>query len=164
VKGPPRNVPASVQARLLNVARERGDESQSVLIRYANERFLYRLGISPLAERFILKGAKVFELWVGDEHRPTRDLDFLGCGSPDPPGLVEAFRQVCTQPVPEDDGLVFVAESVQGTAAREDQEYSGASLKLRALLGKARIPLAIDVGFGDAVTPEAQIEELPSAG
>lgn len=44
-----RNVAASVRQRLLNRARERGEDFQLVLTRYAVERFLYRLSRSPYA-------------------------------------------------------------------------------------------------------------------
>lgn len=37
------NLPASVHARLLNLARERGEDFQLVLTRFAIERLLYRL-------------------------------------------------------------------------------------------------------------------------
>ena len=61
-----KNIGASVRARLLRLARERGEDFQLVLIRYANERFLYRLANSSHGSRFVLKGAALFTLWTGE--------------------------------------------------------------------------------------------------
>jgi hypothetical protein len=157
----PRNIAASVKDRLRNLARERGEENQDLLIRYATERLLYRLSLSPYCERFILKGARLFELWTGEAHRPTRDIDFLGYGNPALAELIPLFQDLCRQPVPTDDGLVFPSERVTGAPARQDQEYQGASLKLIAQLGSAEIHLQIDFGFGGIITPGAQSAELP---
>jgi predicted nucleotidyltransferase component of viral defense system len=158
----PRNVEASVRDRLLALARQRGEDFQQLLTRYGGERLLYRLSLSEYRDRFILKGARLFEIWTGEAHRPTRDLDFLGHGSSDIAQLVQTFQEICRQPVPAPDGLVFPAESISGEPARVDQEYQGASLKLLALLGKARIPLQVDFGFGDVITPGAALARLPT--
>jgi predicted nucleotidyltransferase component of viral defense system len=74
-KGPKKDVGASVRARLLRLARERGEDFQLLLTRYANERLLYRLAQSSYGARFALKGAALFTLWTGKPHRATRDLD-----------------------------------------------------------------------------------------
>jgi hypothetical protein len=76
------NSPASIRARLLNVSKQSGEDFQAILTRYAIERFLYRLGASEQRESFILKGAMLFVAWQGNLHRPTKDLDLLGFGSP----------------------------------------------------------------------------------
>lgn len=75
-----RNLAASVRARLLNRARETRQDFNLILTRYALERLLYRLSISPHADQFLLKGALLFDLWFDVPHRPTRDADFLGLG------------------------------------------------------------------------------------
>ena len=74
------DIGASVRARLLQLARERGEDFQLMLTRYANERLLFRLATSSHAEQFVLKGASLFTLWTGSPHRATRDLDLLGFG------------------------------------------------------------------------------------
>lgn len=157
----PRNMAASVKDRLLQIARARREEFQSILTRYAIERFLYRLSQSPHRQNFVLKGANVFTLWLGAAHRPTRDLDFLAFGSDAAAPMVNVFQSICRQAV-EDDGLVFEPETVAGMALREQEKYAGLRLTLRASLGKAVIPLQIDIGFGDVVTPAAQEAELPT--
>ncbi len=78
-----KNIAHSVRQRLLNRSKETGQPNEYVLLRYALERILYRLGASRHAERFMLKGALLFSVWGQDEHRPTRDADLLGSGPSD---------------------------------------------------------------------------------
>lgn len=160
---PPRpvNMAASVRQRLLDLARARGEEFEYLLTRYGLERFLYRLGCSAYRESFILKGAMLLLLWGMDEHRPTRDADLLGFGDDDAEKLVATIREVCQVAV-DDDGLLFDPASVQATAIREEMEYGGIRIKLAASLGKARITVQLDVGFGDAVTPAAEEAVYPT--
>ena len=155
-----RNLPASVRARLLNLAKERREDFTGILTRYALERFMYRLATSEHAERFVLKGATLFAIWSDQPHRPTRDLDLLGFGANDVPALVEVFQQVCGQEV-EPDGLVFDADSVKGGLIREDRIYEGVRVTLTATLARARIAVHVDVGFGDSVFPEPESIEVP---
>lgn len=154
------NVAASVRQRLLNHAKERGEDFNFVLGRYAAERLLYRLSISEHAEDFVLKGALLFLLWTGHLYRPTRDVDLLGFGDSSIKRLEDALRDICGLEATAD-GLVFAADSVKGAKIREDQEYEGVRITLLAFLEKARIPLQIDVGFGDAITPGAVAVEFP---
>lgn len=86
---------ASVHARLLARAKQRGDDFNLILTRYAVERFLYRLSISPARDRYWLKGALLFDLWFGVPHRPTRDADFLGFGPADAETLRDTLREIC---------------------------------------------------------------------
>lgn len=144
---------ASVRQRLLNIARTQQDDFQLVLSRYALERLLFRLSQSSHRDQFVLKGAMLFQLWGGQPHRPTRDLDLLGRGDPSIRRFEQVFQDICRQPA-GDDGLAFLAETVRAEQIKEDDEYQGLRLRLEARLGNARIPLQIDIGFGDAVTPE----------
>ena len=73
-----RNVPASIHQRLLNQARAEGRPFNELLHYFALERFLYRLGRSPYAQQFVLKGTLMFGVWQGVFARPTRDIDLLG--------------------------------------------------------------------------------------
>lgn len=149
----PRNMAASVRQRLVNKAREKKEDFNLVLTRYGLERLLYRLSVSSYRDQFVLKGAMLFQLWSGDTHRPTRDLDLLGHGDPSPERFQEILRGICDQEV-EDDGLAFHADSVQATQMKEDEEYQDLRIKLRATLASARVPIQIDIGFGDAINPE----------
>ena len=138
----------------MNVARTQNEDFQLVLTRYALERLLYRLSRSEHRDVFVLKGAMLFQLWSRQPHRPTRDLDLLGRGDNSIPRFERIFREVCDLTV-EEDGLVFSAESVRGETIKEDQEYEGLRLTLDCRLENARIPIQIDIGFGDVVTPVA---------
>jgi predicted nucleotidyltransferase component of viral defense system len=151
-KGRRCNVAASVNERLRRLAPQRGETHQMLLIRYGLERLLYRLAASEHGRHFTLKGALLFALWSGKPHRPTKDLDLLGEGSPTVERLVAVFRDVCAERV-EDDGLRFDPESVQGQRIKEDDLYEGVRLAIEARLETARVRLQVDVGFGDAVTP-----------
>jgi hypothetical protein len=160
-KGSPKNVAASVRQRLLNLAHERKEDFQLVLSRYALERLLHRIGQSPHRDRFVVKGAMLFHLWTNQTYRPTRDIDFLTHGDHSVGHLEGIFRDVCNQAV-EDDGLVFAPDSVNGAVIKPDQEYQGVRVQLLATLERARIPVQIDIGFGDAITPGPQQIEYPS--
>lgn len=152
----------SVRARLLRITKERGEDHQQVLVQYATERFLYRLSLSPYREKFVLKGARLFEFWTGERHRPTRDIDFLSHSSPLVSELLPIFQEICATTISERDGIVFPPDRISGEPAREGQDYQGASFKIAAQLGSAVIPVQIDLGFGDAVTPGPQIISLPT--
>lgn len=89
----------SVRARLLQRARQHGEDFNLLLTRYALERWLYRLSVSDQRAGFVLKGALVFSLWFDEPHRPTRDADFLGFGAADAELLRERLgKRGLTQP------------------------------------------------------------------
>ena len=126
-----------------------------LLVRFTLERLLYRLSRSSHREQFILKGAMLFALWEPALHRVTRDLDLLGFGHPSPERLADIFRELCRLEV-EADGVDFDPRSVACEDIRAQDEYAGIRVKVRATIGKAVVPLQVDVGFGDAlpVAPE----------
>lgn len=157
----PANVAASVRARLTNIAQRQGDVVDRVFLRYAIERLLYRLSRSTYRDQFILKGAMLFSLWAPLPYRSTGDLDLLGQGDPAPERLAAIFKAVCAETV-EDDGLLFDPDSVRAESMREDEDYPGARVMLTARLAGARLSLQIDIGFGDAVTPDAADIDFPS--
>lgn len=147
-----RDVGASVRARLLTRARAEKTDYQILLTRYALERLLYRLSVSTHRDRFVLKGALLFVTWLHDPFRPTRDLDLLGYGANDVEAIVEIFRGICSAPVP-DDGVAFDIEGLTATAIQEDLEYGGVRVQTYSVIDGARIPIQVDIGFGDIVTP-----------
>lgn len=157
----PKNLSASVRQRLTNLARARGEAFQTLLTRYALERLLYRLSQSEDADRFLLKGALLFLLWSDTPHRATRDIDLLGSGSLAVEALAALFRSLCELDVAED-GLLYLAETVQAGAIREDNLYGGVRVTLTAVLENARIPVQVDIGFGDAITPEPVAIAFPT--
>lgn len=147
-----KDIGTSVRARLLQRSRDERIDFQILLTRYALERLLYRLSLSGYRDRFILKGAMLFVTWVEVPFRPTRDLDLLGYGENSPESLGEAFRTILTQPV-DDDGVAFDVERIEASPIREDMEYGGVRIRTRATIAGARVPIQVDVGFGDAITP-----------
>ena len=112
----PRDLAASVRSRLLALAKTRGEDFTFVLTRYGLERLLYRLGRSPHARDFVLKGAMLFPLWSGNPHRSTMDLDLLGFGTPEADRLVRVFREVVAMPV--SDGIEFLPDTVKAAPIR----------------------------------------------
>ena len=112
-----RDVPTSVRQRLLNLARQRGLRFESVLQRFAVERFLYRLSASNEVDRFTLKGAALLRMWAGQELRPTRDIDFLARGGRDEAAIRNALRDICGVPCRED-GVVFDPVTITIAASR----------------------------------------------
>jgi len=154
------NISASIRQRLLNLARTRNEDFGLLLTKYALERILYRISQSKYRTVFVLKGALLFELWTEQAHRPTRDADFLSQGENDPVRLEAAFKQVCTTPV-ANDGLLFDPESVTAQRIKEDADYEGVRVNFLGFLEKARIPIQIDIGFGDAITPHAVKSTFP---
>ena len=150
---------ASIRQRLLN-ARPVSEDFNTTLTRYAGARLLYRLSVSPHAERFVLKGAVLFSLWSDAPHRATRDVDLLGFGDPAIAGIESVFRDVCV--IETDDGLEFARDSVRGEEIRSAAEYDGVRLRMDARLAQARIRVQVDVGFGDAVVPAPELIEVPA--
>jgi predicted nucleotidyltransferase component of viral defense system len=149
---PLKNVGASARARLLQRSRDERTDFQILLTRYALERLLYRLSRSEHRNRFILKGAMLFVTWVDAPFRPTRDLDLLGYGDNSPEAIGDTFRAILTQPV-DDDGVAFDIAAIEAVPIREDLEYGGVRVRTQATIAGARIPIQVDVGFGDAITP-----------
>jgi hypothetical protein len=152
------NRAASIRQRLLNRARQERETFDALLNRFGRERLLYRIGISEYRDRFLLKGAMLFALWYDMPHRPTRDMDLLGFGPGELFVLERVFREIAQQPV--DDGLAF-SETVTAAEIRKEANYAGARVTLLATLEQARIPLQVDIGFGDPVTPEAEQIDYP---
>ncbi|WP_343641507.1 nucleotidyl transferase AbiEii/AbiGii toxin family protein [Roseateles sp.] len=160
-----RNVAASVRARLKNLSSPAADFNL-LTTRFGLERLLYRLSISRHSHSFLLKGALLFTLWYQDRQRPTRDADLLACGPADVDHLVALFREVCELPV--DDGVSFDPDSVRGVGLNT-AKAGAVRITLLGDLARARLPIQIDIGHGDAVTPgptlvtfPALLEDLPS--
>jgi hypothetical protein len=142
----------SVQVRLARHAKTIGVDPNLVLTRYAVERYLYR---------FVLKGALLLLVWLGETLRPTRDADLLGFGELSVDALVTIFREVCTLEV-EPDAATFLPASVRVAPIREADAYGGQRVTLQARIGAARLTVQVDIGIGDAVTPAPQWLEYPS--
>lgn len=157
-----RNIAASVRQRLLNRAKAEGRPFTEILQYFALERFLYRLGRSRYADQFVLKGALMFSVWQGLYSRPTRDVDLLGRRALGVEQVVEAVKAICDESVPDDDGLRFDAGSVIGESIVEAANYAGVRVRFVGYLETARIPMQIDIGFGDPIVPGPHLVQLPT--
>lgn len=124
------------------------------------ERFLYRLTQSSHADRFILKGALMLQAWRSPETRPTMDIDMLGKTSNDVESICRQIADVLAVEV--EDGLLFDPSTIRGEVIKENADYEGVRVRFVGTLDGARMPMQIDVGFGDVVHPEARITELPA--
>jgi hypothetical protein len=160
MRKPLRNVGASVRARLLNLAKERNQPLDLLLTRYVLEGLLSRLSRSKHRSRFVLKGAILMTTWLDDPHRPTRDLDFLGFGDPDPQAMIAVFREICA--IEDDDAVLFDTDGLTVDLARSGQLYGGLRLKTVATVDGARVRVVVDIGFGDTVVPDVREIELPA--
>jgi type I restriction enzyme S subunit len=150
-----------VHSRLLNRSRETREDFQFLLQRYAAERFLYRLGESAHRGRYVLKGATLFAIWGGAIYRGTRDLDFTGYGTSEAGGVHAAMRDVFAVPV-ADDGLTFDVGTLMAKPIRDGTEYNGLRVQFQAKLGAARIPMQVDIGFGNAIEPPPTEVDYPT--
>lgn len=151
---------ASVLARLLNRSRSTGENYNLLLSRFAIERLLFRLSVSPHAGSFVLKGALLFALWYDTPHRPTKDADLLGFGADDADTLRSTFTAICA--IDADDGVRYETAGMRIAPIREDNVYGGLRLNIPASIGSARLPVQVDIGFGDAITPAPETVTYPT--
>ena len=156
-----KNVAASVRAKLATQARSSGQPFQEVLQYYGLERFLYRISQSQYRNRFLLKGALMLRVWETPSSRPTRDIDLLGYVDNELATLASIMQEVCAIAV-EDDGLRFEPSTITAARIKEDADYEGVRIKFAGFLGTARIPMQIDIGFGDVVYPAAEERTYPT--
>jgi hypothetical protein len=132
----------------------------SLLEQFALSRFFARLAQSDYADRFVLKGAQLFRFIEQKGHRPTRDADFLSYGDYDPEGLEVIFTEICQITPDKEDALVW--ENIRAAAIRDDNSYGGVRVLITCQLGRVRIPLQFDIGFGDIITPEVRHQKWPA--
>lgn len=151
----------SVKAKLLNLSKAEGLPYQPLLIRYVQERLLYRLAQSKYKNRFYLKGGALLYAHEQLKARPTLDIDFLGSSINNDKRIIEeAFSEICGISCKED-GIVFDTNSIETEEINENRVYKGIRLHVTAQLDTARQKIAMDIGFGDVITPEPQELEYP---
>jgi Nucleotidyl transferase AbiEii toxin, Type IV TA system len=154
------DVAASVRARLLAQAHASGEEFERTLVRFAAERWLFRLGTSAARNRCVLKGASLLTVWLSDPHRSTRDIDLLSFGDADDTAIRALITEVCAIPCSED-GIAFDLSELALEPIRAEEEYAGVRALFWARLGAARIRMQVDVAFGDAITSDPEEIEYP---
>jgi predicted nucleotidyltransferase component of viral defense system len=159
VSGP--DLGASVRQRLLNQSRAHGRPYQELLQYFAMERFLYRLAKSPFSDRFVLKGALLLTAWRAPLSRPTMDIDLAGRTSNESDHIAALVGAMC-ETAAEPDGIEFNRASIEVTRIKEGAEYEGVRVRFHALLARARIPMQLDIGFGDVIVPGPTEVEYPT--
>lgn len=155
-----KNLEASVHTRLQNAAKDTNRPFSEVLQYYGMERFLYRFSRSEYADKFILKGALMFIAWQVPERRTTLDIDFSARYDNRIAAIENVIKDICKVSVPSD-GLIFDSATVKGKKIKEDADYEGIRVKFRGFLGRSRIAMQIDVGFGDIIYPGPKIVDYP---
>lgn len=133
-----KNLAASVHQRLRSAAAASRVDFNSVAIRYVNERFLARLAASEHRERFVLKGATMLTVWLGEAPRRTRDVDLLRLGEPDPVRLAEVLGEMLRHPV-DDDAVTFDVATLATSPIREERVNLGGRATFDGAVGKMRI-------------------------
>jgi hypothetical protein len=155
-----KNIEASVRALLQNKAKETNRPFAEVLQYYGMERFLYRFSCSEYVDKFILKGALMFTVWQVPQRRTTLDIDFSSTYGNQIATIEKVIRDVCKVSVAPD-GLIFDSQIIKGQKIKEDADYEGVRVKFRGFLERARIPMQIDVGFGDVIYPKPKTINYP---
>lgn len=156
----PKNLAASVKQRLLNLARAQGRGFDILLVRFALERLLFRLSQSAHRDNYVLKGGMLVRQWLDHDNRETRDADFLGFGDADAEKIKAIFAEIMA--IAGDDGLAFDTSALTAATIREETEYGGIRLKANAYLERTRIPVTLDIAFGDALVDASQTIEYPA--
>lgn len=159
-KKAPTNIAASIRARLLNLARRSGQPFDVLLTRFVLERLLYRLGRSRHADRFVLKGAMLLTTWLPETTRGTRDLDLLAFGDSSEQRILGIFRDIVS--MDDDDGIIYDRDTLTVGRIREELDYGGIRLRGTATLAGARIPIVIDIAFGDSIEPGVETIDYPT--
>lgn len=152
---------ASIKDRLKNHAKESGHILQNELTMYGLERTIYRISISPHAEKFILKGGIfLYALFDGDFARATTDIDLL---AKDISNNTEAIKKIFVEilQIPVDDALRYDMETLEVINITEFKEYHGVKVTVKAYLEKTRIDVSLDIGFGDIIYPNRTMMEFP---
>ncbi|MFQ5752541.1 MAG: nucleotidyl transferase AbiEii/AbiGii toxin family protein [bacterium] len=151
----------SVRQKLKNLSKKRNRPFDEILRYYAMERFLYRLSVSPYAERFFLKGGLMLKVWDSEDHRATMDIDLLARTSNKIDNLKNIIQEVSSIENTED----AIQFNTQNLILRESQtggDYQGVSASYSANLFKTRIPVLIDIGFNDIIVPNPNRIQFPT--
>lgn len=157
----PKNMAASVRARLKNMAKAQQRNFDEILTMFMLERLLLRISKSRYRDRLILKGGLLLCVLMDKPHRTTKDIDLLAKQlTPQLDVISMIFREIVS--AESDDGLSFDANGLRVERIREGSNYEGVRVCVECRLEQARQTLQIDVGFGDIVVPKPTLMEYPS--
>ncbi len=148
------NIGASNFRKLLHQAQKNNLDFNTLLKRYLQERFLYRLSKSAYKDNFILKGGLLLITIDIPASRPTMDIDLL-THKLDEAKVTEAFKEILAIEYP--DGVTFDSASLQSELITKDGAYQGTRLKFKAYFNGSRNDMSIDLGLGDYVVNPREI-------
>jgi predicted nucleotidyltransferase component of viral defense system len=150
----------SVKARLKNLARIEKKPFDYLLNLYCIERLIYRLSISRFSELFVLKGGMFLFTIMEEKARATKDLDMLAKETNNSIENLEGiFKEIVSIQV--EDGVIFI-QDISVSKIMEGADYDGIRVKIVALLNRTKVPVQVDIGFGDIVYPEIQTISYPT--
>ena len=151
----------SVKARLKNFAIKNGCTFQEALTYYGLERTIYRISVSKYAEHFVLKGGIfLYAIFERNYERATTDVDLLARRiSNSSIEMKSVFQEIFSQDI--DDALAFDVDSIAVDDITEFKEYHGLHISAVAYLDRTKIPVGIDIGFGDVIYPDAVKMDFP---
>mgnify|MGYP002857576299 FL=1 len=152
----------SVKERLKNYAKKNNRIVQDIFTVYVLERTLYRISISEYRDKFTLKGGiLLYGLFTEDFTRATTDIDLLGAKiSNEAENMKAVFEDIFSQEC--DDPIVFKLDTLKVSNITEFKEYHGLNVSILAFLDRTRIPVSIDIGFGDIIYPDRVEMEYPT--
>ncbi|BED92912.1 MAG: nucleotidyl transferase AbiEii/AbiGii toxin family protein [Candidatus Paraimprobicoccus trichonymphae] len=153
--------PASIKAKLKNLAIKENKQFDYLLTLYFIERLLYRVSISKYSKNFVLKGGLLLYTILDEKARATKDIDFLAKQiNNELKELKSIFNEICD--VESDDAIIFDKSTIISERIKEDADYEGVRIKVLAYLEKTRKMFLFDIGFGDVVIPKPVEMEYPS--
>ena len=152
----------SVKDRLKNIGLQTGKTMQEMLTAYGLERSIYRLSISKYKENFILKGGIfLYALFKGDYARATTDIDLLGQRiNNESESIKSAFEEVFS--IETSDPLRFDIDTLTVKPIAELKKYHGVNVSIVGYLDRTRVPVSIDIGFGDIIYPDRVELDFPT--
>jgi len=161
MKQPAKNLPASIPARLKNLADKDNVDFNFLLLRYLQERLIARVAISKYSDKFLLKGGLLLVSFDVEKARPTRDIDFLALGIQNQPEVLRSiFSEIATGEL--SDRVKFTPDSIKVDLIGELAEYNGLRIKIEGRIGTTKNVIQVDVGFGDIVKPEPASMDYPT--
>ncbi len=151
----------SIRAKLLNVSKNENLSFQLIVIRYFQERLLYRLSLSSYKDTFCLKGGVLLYLFEEHKSRPTMDIDFLASNTRnETENIKEIFKEIC-QIDYKDDAVTFDYEKIETSEIIKQGNYNGIRIKITGKLDTIKQNIQIDIGFGDKVYPNPILVKYP---
>lgn len=156
------NTPMSVRIRLLNLSRAMNVDYMKILVRYLQERLLYRIAISDYQSHLLLKGSALLYAHQPYNARPTVDIDFLGHKWRNNANKIRnAFEQICLLSCAED-GVLLDTETIRLESIAIEKKYPGFCVTIDAHLDTICQPISVDICFGDVVTPAPVLLSYPA--